>query len=96
MDPVTATKVLSEEGMFGDDVPAGAFFIPDDEKHFYMLCPCGCSQLSVLPIDGSRGWRWDGNRDKPTINPSIRQMSGCKYHGFIQAGVWTFCSDSGR
>lgn len=33
-------------------------------------CP-GCKEHHGVPVDGSRGWEWDGDRVKPTIKPSI-------------------------
>jgi hypothetical protein len=31
-------------------------------------------------------WHWDGNRDRPTFQPSIN-CKGCA-HGYIENGVW--------
>lgn len=33
-------------------------------------------------------WDWDGNREKPTLSPSINCNGNgcCGWHGFIQAG----------
>jgi hypothetical protein len=33
-------------------------------------CP-GCKCGHAVPVDGSRGWQWNGSVDKPTITPSI-------------------------
>jgi hypothetical protein len=30
-------------------------------------------------------WSWDGNREAPTINPSIN-CGGCGWHGFVRGG----------
>lgn len=40
-------------------------------------------------------WIWNGDRDKPTLQPSIRDVGSCFYHGHITEGVWTFEGDSG-
>ena len=33
-------------------------------------CP-GCGCCHGIPVDGSRGWGWNGDVDSPTIMPSI-------------------------
>lgn len=66
------------------------------------ICPCGCGGFMNLPVyqtgtakERTPSWEWDGNETTPTLKPSIRDLSGCRFHGFLTAGVWTFCSDSG-
>jgi hypothetical protein len=55
------------------------------------FCP-GCGQLtgcSVVKHDDHPVWTWDGNREKPTLNPSILHdagKGGCGWHGFLTAG----------
>jgi uncharacterized protein DUF6527 len=37
--------------------------------------------------DGGRAqWDWDGNRDAPTLAPSVNCESACGWHGYIRAG----------
>ena len=33
-------------------------------------CP-GCDEHHGVPVDGSRGWKWNGSLEAPTIEPSI-------------------------
>jgi hypothetical protein len=33
-------------------------------------CP-GCRNSHAIAVDGSRGWRWNGSLDRPTVLPSI-------------------------
>lgn len=33
-------------------------------------CP-GCNQAHQITVDGSRGWTWNGDGDRPTIAPSV-------------------------
>lgn len=33
-------------------------------------CP-GCRRGHGVPVDGSRGWVWNQNLEKPTLSPSI-------------------------
>jgi hypothetical protein len=60
-------------------------------------CPCGCGDIRSLPIKkvGSYlgGWGWNGNRDRPTLLPSIKHLAkadgtGCTWHGFLKDGNW--------
>lgn len=96
--PVTATP---RANMFADDVTPGSFKIKEDGTYILCECPCGCGMLMNLPIYSDQktvnpSWHWDGDREKPTLSPSIRDLAGCKFHGFLQQGVWTFCPDSGQ
>lgn len=34
------------------------------------FCP-GCEEAHGIPVDGSRGWKWNGSLDSPTVEPSI-------------------------
>lgn len=58
-------------------------------------CPCGCGYQAWLPVDQQdhpHSWNWDGNRDAPTLTPSILQSGlPCKWHGFLTAGEWRQC-----
>lgn len=103
-DTVTATK-LEYSAMFADDVPDGAFCfkVPDAPGRIMLVCPCGCKVLMVLGIRGpgaartaSPQWEWDGNEARPTLAPSIRDLGGCRFHGFLTNGAWTVCPDSGQ
>lgn len=63
-------------------------------------CPCGCGSMSRLPIGlnekppqgvdpgGVKAtWQWDGNREAPTLSPSIHHIG--HWHGYLRAGFWT-------
>ena len=67
----------------GDGRPCGMGFI----------CPCGCGQEGWLPFRPapSPSWEWDGNETSPTLSPSVLQRNGCKWHGYLRAGVWEEC-----
>jgi hypothetical protein len=43
--------------------------------------------LTPWPINAPT-WTWDGNRDSPTLSPSINcnGEGGCGWHGFIRNG----------
>lgn len=38
---------------------------------------------------GNRIWGWDGNEEKPTIQPSIHTLE--HWHGFLRAGRLVSC-----
>jgi len=40
------------------------------DNHFLFWCP-GCDEAHGIPVDGSRGWAWNGSLESPTIDPSI-------------------------
>lgn len=62
---------------------------------FAFRCPCGCGRDGYLPIRPQQApgpsWEWDGNRERPTLNPSVLQVGGCQWHGWLRNGVWESC-----
>jgi hypothetical protein len=55
------------------------------------ICPCGCARLGALTVNpkpGAKGWAWDGNREKPSLLPSIQKTSPCGWHGYLIDGVF--------
>lgn len=88
-----------------DDFPKnpGEFsWRPSEENPTRMVicCPCGCGDVIGVNVKPERQfengpevppWQWDGNRDKPTITPSIQVLSGCKWHGYLTNGEFTTC-----
>lgn len=82
---------------------AGAFYFEEHSGRDYITwcCPCGCGdmrQIAVQPgaAPGNRVWGWNGDQVRPTLQPSIRYMTGCRWHGFLTSGMWTPCGDSGQ
>lgn len=67
----------------GEGRPAGMGFV----------CPCGCRREGWLPFKPERSpsWEWDGSVEKPTLSPSVLQVGGCRWHGWLRAGVWEPC-----
>lgn len=67
------------------------------------VCP-GCasvggSGLHLLPVnttEHSPSWDWDGNLERPTVEPSILTGGGQPFtcHSFLRNGVFEFLSDS--
>jgi len=59
------------------------------------VCPCGCGNESYLPLRGHgppHEWDWDGNREAPTLSPSVFNTGmPCQWHGWLRAGEWKSC-----
>jgi hypothetical protein len=49
--------------------------------------PDGSLRVCTVPLTTAspKGWQFDGNREAPTLMPSIR-CYGCAWHGWIRAG----------
>jgi hypothetical protein len=86
--PMTYHAEFDESAFF--DWPVGHFcYSPENPPtHIYLRLPMPNDESSacILPIDGSRGWQWDGNREKPTITPSIWYHTTPDWHGFVRNG----------
>ncbi|TPK42325.1 MULTISPECIES: DUF6527 family protein [unclassified Mesorhizobium] len=91
-EPVEATlfedidQVKGKAGAFeyfkaGDRFPAGMIY----------CCPCGCGATGALNFrpHPSPSWEWNGNREKPTLTPSVHHVG--HWHGFLTDGVWRSC-----
>ena len=59
--------------------------------HFW--CPCGCGALLGVSFVPPRGWTWNGDLQRPTVQPSILHSSpgGCGWHGYLTAGEFVEC-----
>ncbi|MGJ8619755.1 MAG: DUF6527 family protein [Methylophilaceae bacterium] len=57
------------------------------------LCPCGCADKIVLPVNGSTlpRWRLHILVGIPTLSPSIWRTKGCKSHFFVKQGRIVWC-----
>ena len=55
----------------------------------------GCGEESYLPVNDLNKvaekpqWNWDGNRELPTLTPSIFHRSSCGWHGYLTKGIFT-------
>lgn len=70
-----------------------------NDKWACFRCPCGCGETTKLSLSSTIRPRWKINIDglnRPTISPSVRQMSGCLSHYWIKAGRVIWCRDSGK
>ena len=91
-EPVVATfceeidEVRAKAGAFEfyrdkDGDPAGMIY----------CCPCGCGATGALAFRPrpSPSWGWNGNREKPTLSPSVHHVG--HWHGYLTDGVWRSC-----
>ena len=91
-------RVRTHEQLFEEAQP-GDYQVNEGGDDILCNCPCGCGSMMNLPIatgeKPEHKWQWDGNREHPTLAPSIRDMNGCRWHGHLQNGIWTPQPDSG-
>lgn len=94
MQKASVSAILVEDIDAALDKP-GAFEIWPDGLAY--VCPCGCKAVGFLPFKPcpSPSWAWDGNRERPTLTPSVHHMIGeppvTHWHGWLRAGVWEAC-----
>lgn len=67
----------------------------EESVGFAFRCPCGCGCEGYLPIRPANrltpSWEWDGNREAPTLTPSVLFRGGCEWHGWLRNGIWESC-----
>lgn len=74
----------------GDMISSRA--VGDDERptHMYLRTPVGAqgAWIAITPaaLGNGASWNWDGNRDQPTLTPSIDGGIG-HWHGWVTAGM---------
>ncbi len=59
-----------------------------------LICPCGCNEKIVLPVNDSTSPRWGlkvANKSLPTLHPSVWRSKGCKSHFFLRNGKIIWC-----
>mgnify|MGYP006908306056 CR=1 FL=1 len=69
----------------------------EETSGMVIRCP-GCGAKSWLQFEGtsttvSQGakWKWDGNREHPTLKPSVHSTGCCGWHGWLTNGEWKEC-----
>jgi len=83
------------EEVFRKDLAPGSFDFAEGTDgqiaSIQFVCPCGCGSVGSLPVRrgfSSSIWHWDGNKEAPTLTPSVLRTSGCKWHGYLTKGEW--------
>jgi hypothetical protein len=76
---MTEPRFIFDDDELHDGVPA----------HLYFQCPRRPHRCAVAlrPNKQPNGasWEWDGNREAPTLTPSI-SCGACGWHGWIRGG----------
>lgn len=96
---MTAVKAVRVEDLraLADPAPGAyglvfAYSNPSMVAAIDFACPCGCGRCGCLPVNGhgrpGPSWDWDGDLDAPTLRPSVQQVGGCRWHGWLTAGEW--------
>lgn len=100
MKPVTSRESVDAKLVKGPEQAhkhgPGAFWFWHNDKRVGIILPGG--EVGCITLGGN-GWTWDGNREKPTFNPSI--LSTIEWgpdrehielwHGFMRAGRLESC-----
>lgn len=70
----------------------------EEPSRILFCCPCGCESIigvNVKPEEQlgvvKHPWQWNGNRERPTLTPSIRVVGCCEWHGYLTDGVFKTC-----
>lgn len=67
---------------------------PETFSGLSFICPCGCATEGWIQFKGDfetvgPRWSWDGNKDRPTLTPSVFNSGlPCKWHGWLRDGAW--------
>ena len=83
-----------------DQVPLGEIIVVQAQSHLKWACfrcPGGCSGRFQLSLHPSRRPRWTVSADwlnRPSIDPSVHQSTGCGAHFWIRSGGVVWCKDS--
>jgi hypothetical protein len=62
-------------------IPGREFDDWDESRGQTCMLPLGPQDTHPRPM-----WQWDGNREAPTLNPSILHHSNPPWHGYLRAG----------
>jgi hypothetical protein len=63
----------------------GKLYYSKEYKTTNHLCPCGCGQITPIPVKEGE-WNLTINNGKVTISPSILHRMGCQAHYIITNG----------
>jgi hypothetical protein len=87
-------RVADEDAVLADG--PGSFCIRLEDGGTWLACrlPDGCFiDISIRPLPEGvlpqPSWGWDGNEDKPTLNPSVHTHG--HWHGFFRSGRMESC-----
>lgn len=84
-----ATIYDSFEDLSENGVPGAIHYL---DSGLAIRCP-GCGKESCLPTEPGMAhqWNWDGNKESPTLTPSVHSVGCCGWHGYLRKGIWESC-----
>ncbi|MFA5897919.1 MAG: DUF6527 family protein [Hyphomicrobium sp.] len=90
--PVKATRFENIDDV--ENMPGAFEYFRDGDRYpagMIYTCPCGCGRIVSLDFrpHSSPSWEWDGNREAPTLSPSVHHVG--HWHGYLRNGVWESC-----
>lgn len=101
-DAIFKIPLGQREGVFGWGLQRNP--VPELGDIFMLYCylPHDTEALHGLPVVQSPQeaqnlriqtayWIWDGNLEKPTLQPSILSHPPFAWHGYLTAGFWRAC-----
>ena len=85
-----------------EELPPGMLVVVQDgerAKWACLRCPGGCGEKLQLSLNPSRRPCWAVSFDwlrRPSVSPSVHQLSACRCHFWIIGGNIEWCRDMGR
>jgi hypothetical protein len=87
-------QLRATEQEFFEHGEVGDWCFINDDGYILIQLHSGEDGTCALPLrvdPADRGgqhpvWRWDGNREAPTLEPSILHHSNPEWHGWMRAG----------
>lgn len=99
--PDLLVRVISDHPS-PDSMKPGCIYIVGGQgykKWAYFRCPADTTEIIQLSLMQNRTPSWEltiDSLDRPTINPSVRQLEGSYAHFWIKKGCVEWCEDTGR
>ncbi len=88
-DEIRKGRLIENNEEFWEHGEIGDWSFTEGETHIFLKEPPG-GEIAALPIRGRfqteyATWEWDGNREAPTLSPSILSRT-TGWHGYMRAG----------
>jgi hypothetical protein len=64
----------------------GDFYFHHDDSYITIRYGDDVMDVVTIPVKGPNSWQWNGNREKPTLSPSIL-VGANLWHGWMRDGV---------
>jgi len=99
--PTYLARVVSDHPSPEDMVPGWIYVVGGSnyQKWAYLHCPTESGEIMQLSLQSKQHPYWRINIDwlcRPTVTPSIRQLTYPYAHYWIREGIVVWCKDSGN